>query len=81
MEDQEMRKNGRQMWSGNVLKGFKVLDEDRDRVQITLPDIAKYAHIEVFLQENGELEIRSSHGELIIKPRFSNSFIVDVIER
>jgi len=76
-----MSKTNRRIQSGNVLNGFKNLDGDRDRIQISLPDISKYAHIEMFLQDNGELEIRSSHGELVIKPRFSNSFLVDVIER
>ena len=69
------KKLQRRLQVGNVIAGFKDLDE-MDHVRFLLPDQSKYAEIVIHINARGELELRTTHGAIIVRPSYSNSIEV-----
>lgn len=64
---------GRRFLVGNHVDGFRELEHKGDFVKFLLPDHEKYAEITIFINDRSELEIRATHGAILIRPLYSNS--------
>jgi len=70
----------RKLQIGNHLEGFRDLDHPNDHVRYLLPDQEEHAKIQIYPNaETGRLEIRATHGSIVVRPKFSNSIEVESV--
>jgi len=72
-------KEERKLQIGNVRDGFEDLRLlPFDHVRYTMPDMSKYAEIVINVNpDTGELEIRCTHGVLVVRPTSGNAIAVN----